>query len=188
MKQTNLILALLLVVSILYNGFQAYQRRSNTEMTPVMSYEEFSGFFEDLDENLTLKGYQNLGNNRNVHIVSIDKAHSFGKRSFLTLDDAPSPLETQQRIEYIREDGSELAALDLIYLESPVYEDLLYWNDPIIQNEENKSLENQFTDNILSYRNVLIKISVFSLSDGDSESINKSLIDITGQVVDFIQN
>ena len=62
MKQTNLILALLLVVSILYNGFQAYQRRSNTEMTPVMSYEEFSGFFEDLDENLTLKGYQNLEN------------------------------------------------------------------------------------------------------------------------------
>ncbi len=48
MKQTNLILALLLVVSILYNGFQAYQRRSNTEMTPVMSYEEFSGFLKIL--------------------------------------------------------------------------------------------------------------------------------------------
>lgn len=139
MKRANIILTVLLTISLICNGFQAYQRRSGAETAPLsMSYEEFSGFFEALDENLILEGYQNLGNNRNVHIVAIEKAHSFGKRSFLTLDDTPSALETQERIEYIREDGSELVALDLVYLDSPLYEDLLYWNDPIVRNKEKR--------------------------------------------------
>lgn len=150
-----------------------------------LSYEEFTDFFNYFDERLSLQGYKNLGNNDFVQIVGIDKEASFGKRKFLTLDGMQSTLQTQKRIEYTKSDGSEYIVIDFIYLDKPLYKDLLYWNDPL-WNEENEHFKDIFTDNMLSYKNIMIKTTVFSASVGGEESINNSLSHITRQVVDLI--
>lgn len=180
----NIVIGVLLIISVLGNILQGFSHLPYFD-TNFISYERFTDFFNYFNENLCLQGYHNLENNDMPQIVYIDEESSFGKRKYLTLDGMESALQTQKRIEYTKSDGSELVVIDLIYLDEPLYEDLLYWNDPL-WNEENEFIKNIFTDNILSYKNMLIKLTVFSTSTGQEKSINNSLSNITREVVDFI--
>lgn len=180
----NIVVTILLSCSLIGNGI--LMSMIKTKKTDI-SYEQFVSFFEKFNSDFGLEEYINLGNNDIPQIIYIDKSASFGKRNYLTVDNAQSALQTQKRIEFLKDDESELVVLDFIYLDSPLYEDLLYWNDPL-WNEENSEMKNTFTDNIISYKNILIKISVFSIREGSEESINKSLSSITPHIVNFISN
>lgn len=187
-KSIKNLLCFLLIISLVGNLFQFCYgiRRSNKTYTEALSYQEFTSFFDNFNNNFKIEGYQNLYNNDTPQIVYIGPAASFGKRSYLTVDGNASDLQTQKRIEFIdiSTDNGKLITIDFIYLDTPLYADMLYWNDPL-WNDENKHLKDIYTDNILSYRNVLIKTSVFSFEDGE-ENISKDLIEITACVTSFI--
>lgn len=185
-NRLNVLMVFLLTFSIACNIFLLCCQENGTT-TRALSYEEFIACFENFDENLELKGYRNLENNDSPQIVYIANEFSFGKREYLTLDNRQSTLQTQKRIEFEKNDKSELVVIDFIYLDAPLYEDLLYWNDPL-WNKENEQLTDSYTDNIISIKNVLIKLSIFSLGQGTEESINKSLSSITLQVVNLLDD
>lgn len=183
---TSVIVGLLLV-SVIGNIIQYYYAYNNRSLMKknYVSYEEFISFFEQMDYRLSLTGYENIGNNEMTQIIYIDSDASFGRRNYLTLDNQQSDLQTQKRIEFVSLTYDEFVAIDFIYLAAPLYKDLIYWNDPL-KNDENQFIKDVYTDNILSFKNILIKISVASTSKGNEESINKSLTQITNQVVDCI--
>lgn len=183
-NRLSIVIGVLLVISVIGNVLQVLSHLLYTDPN-YLSYEEFTDFFNHLDKSLYLEGYDNLDNNDLPQIVYIGEEASFGKRKYLTLDGEQSPLQTQKRIEYSKSDGSELVVIDVIYLDKPLYKDLLYWNDPL-PNKNIKHMKDVVTDNILSYKNTLIKLTVFSASAGNEESINNSLINITREVVDLI--
>lgn len=177
---------LLLVISVIGNIVQlCYSKINKTNQAEFLSYQGFVDFFNDFNGNFKFNGYQNLYNNDTSQIIYIDSKSSFGKRNYLTLDNKQSDLQTQRRIEFVDASNSRLITIDFIYLDTPLYADLLFWNDPL-PNGENEFLKNIYTDNILSYKNILIKIGVASSLDDGEESVNKILTDFTGYVTDYI--
>lgn len=151
-----------------------------------IEYEEFVSLFDKMNSEMKLTDYENLGGNEGIQLIYIDKKISFDKRNYLTIDNQQSNSPTQFRIEYIDSENKSLATIDLIYLENVLENNLIYWDNPIVNNTENEFLRKKYNENIISYKNILIKTCLFAI--GANEVDDSTLTTISEDVVDFIQN
>lgn len=157
-----------------------------TKKDEIIKYDDYIVLYNKMNEELKLPNYKNLGGNEDVNLVYIDNQLSFKTRSYLTIDDKQSNLSTQQRIEYVDDNNKDLLSIDLIYLSKPLNNDLIYWNNTLNDNEENEFIRTKFNENIIAYKNILIKISLYA--KGDNEVDDNMLTAISLEVVKFIQN
>lgn len=181
----SLIICLLLMTILMFSSCRSESNIEN-ESDNFIKYDQFIFMFDTINQDMKLSGYENLGGNEGVELVFIDERISFGKRNYLTIDNELNSSSTQQRIEYMSEDEKSLAIIDLIYLDKLLNNDLIYWSNPLSGNSENEFIRKTFTENIISYKNILIKISLFAI---DSNEINPSMLTgISTEVVDYIQS
>ena len=166
--------------------FSSCESKTKSDNVDFIDYEKFTTLFYKMNTEMKLTNYVNLGGNEGVELVYIDKRLSFDKRNYLTLDNEQSNLSTQQRIEYKDDDDKILLVIDLIYLDKPLNNDLIYWSNPLSSNSENEFIRETFIENIVSYNNVLIKMSLFAIG---SNKLNDSMLtDISVEVIDYIQS
>ncbi|MCY6485386.1 hypothetical protein OW763_13700 [Clostridium aestuarii] len=87
---------------------------------------------------------------------------SFNKRGFLTLSGNFSANEkpTQKRITYINNDSNCIVNFNIIYLNKPLENDLIFWRDSGAKNKNIKEIFNNYKEMIFSYKNSLIKIDI----------------------------
>jgi hypothetical protein len=120
-------------------------------------------------------------------IAFVDKEVSFGKRTALTVTgDGTSLQPTQNRVIFRNQDTSTLLLLDFLYLPKPLEDDLVSWDPtpaPAIRDVENVQ---KFHQNVLSFRNTLVKLTVVSESDQPVDP--RQLTEISIAVVKFLQN
>lgn len=173
-----------LLITILI--FSSCESKTNNEDTDFIEYNDFITIFNKINIEMKLTNYENLGGNEGVQLVYIDEQLSFGKRNYLTIDNEQSNLSTQQRIEYMNDDGKKLLVIDLIYLDKSLNNDLIYWSNPLSGNSENEFIRKTFTENIISYSNILVKTSLFAI--GSSEIDSSMLTGISEEVVEYIQS
>jgi hypothetical protein len=166
--------------------FSSCESKTKSDNVDFIDYEKFTTLFYKMNTEMKLTNYVNLGGNEGVELVYIDKRLSFDKRNYLTLDNEQSNLSTQQRIEYKDDDDKILLVIDLIYLDKPLNNDLIYWSNPLSSNSENEFIRETFIENIVSYNNVLIKMSLFAIG---SNKLNDSMLTgISVEVIDYIQS
>lgn len=155
-----------------------------------LEYEDFTSLFIKMNNEVKLDDYYNLGGNEGLNIVAIDDRLSFGRRSWLTLDNKQSEFPTQLRIEYMANNNSSMFTVDLIYLDKSLNDDLIYWNYPLIDNnDKNEFINNTYTENIISYKNILVKLSLFVIdSNKITDSLDNILKNNSLKVIEFIQS
>lgn len=176
----------LLLIMILMFSSCASKSNPEDKSADFMEYKDFTSFFNNMNQDLKLSNYENLGGNEGVELVYIDAQLSFGKRNYLTLDNKQSNLPTQQRIEYMANNGKSMAVIDLIYLETTLNNDLIFRSNPLSDNGENEFIRKTFAENIISYKNILVKISLFATDSNESEPL--MLREVSIEVVDYIKS
>lgn len=136
-------------------------KMDNSKKGLSLSYEQYRDLFNNMSQKLQLAQFSFLESTKGSNIVAIDKDWSFGSRSMLTLEGKPSDTETQERIIYKKKDGT-LLLIDLIYLKDILSNDLIFW--PTQETEANKTEDvlKSFDEAMLSYKNVIVKITIIS--------------------------
>lgn len=149
-----------------------------------ISYDDYVLICTSANDSLNIGDYSKLRSQLGTDIVYIDKEVSFGRRSFLTIDDNASELVTQKRIEYLSEDRQYLVVIDFVYLNSTLDNDLIYWNNPV-DVEANKFMRNNYGENIVVFHNILVKTMIFATSNSPVNDV--MLTDITMNIVEFLK-
>lgn len=184
MKKRQIVYAVLIATFIITacTSRKIIEKKSDN----FIEYNEFISAFHSMNQDMELTNYNNLGGNNGVELVYIDERLSFGKRNYLTLDNKQNNVSTQQRIEYMEDNGESLAVIDVIYLDKELSNDLIYWSNPLSENSENEFIRESYTENIISYKNTLVKISLFAT---DSNVVDPSMLTgISAEVIEYIQS
>lgn len=174
----NFILISAVIVSIIF-----LTSCGNTDKK--MSYDQFIMLAEDINKNLNIPNFINLEGNQGPQLVAIEKELAFDKRQYLTLDGEANDQVTQKRIEFKSNDNTYLAVIDVIYLDKVLNNDLIFWSYPLENNKENEFLRKTFVENILSYKNCLIKISLIAVPNYTIDDIK--LTEFTKHVSKYLK-
>ncbi|NUU59393.1 hypothetical protein [Paenibacillus agri] len=157
------ILLLLTILLIIGCTKESGNKDSNQQLIP---YDNFSKIVEDM-ENLEIPDFQYKESP--LSIMAVDKALTFDKRNYLTVDGEQNEQSTQKRIIYQNNDEL-IAVVDFIYLEHFIGNDLIYWNSRGSDTlKDNKNVLG-YNDLIFTYQNILVKVTVYS---------DKGLADVT---------
>lgn len=160
MRKQLVIIFAILVVFVL-PGCQNDSTSEVNEQKQILTYEQFRKLFNDMATNISIPNSKQVEKTDGLNLVAIDKNFSFGKRLFLTLNGDQSDEETQERIIFKDENGI-ITLIDLIYLKSFVGNDLILWPTHETKTFKSESIMKQFDEAIVSYNNVLVKISQIS--------------------------
>ena len=90
--------------------------------------------------------------------------YHFGKRECMSLTGGSTNQSTQSRIVYISTDGNYILYIDLIYLDKDIGNDMVYSDVPSKTTLKNEIVQ-KFRQDILSYNNSLIRITMYSNKD-----------------------
>ncbi|HHT88573.1 MAG TPA: hypothetical protein GX002_06155 [Clostridiales bacterium] len=180
---------LLLVLGILTQGCLKNQtKQTNLDNdNGIISYEQYRKLFSDLSENFLPKDCVKLTATENLHLVIVDKDNSFGKRGFLTLDGEQSDTSTQQSICYESINKEYILYIELIYLNKELDNDLVYWHSNFADGFIDESLAKMYDENILSFHNILVKMTLLRKSDSSTSTFEFFRL-TTLDMVDFLSN
>lgn len=186
-------ICVVMVIGLLLQGCSSEKsnnssvKSNSNQSQTLISYDNYKKLFNDMSEKFLPAGFSKEAATDNVSIVAINKESSFGKRENLTVDGKQSDQETQKRIAYEDKEHKYILFIDIIYLNKELDKDLVYWNTNFLEKYKNNSLISKFDDNILSYHNLLIKMTMFS--EGESSAISSDVIrKSTLEMVKFLDN
>lgn len=157
---------------------------SESENNNLLSYEQFKKLFNELSEEFLPTNFVKVASTDNVELVAIDKESSFGKREILTLTGEQSNQETQERVVYGNEENKQIIYIDIIYLTKELDKDMVYWNSGALNEQLDNDIIKNFDENILSFYNILIKVTVFT--EGIGKDSNTILRETTLELVNYL--
>lgn len=169
---------IILMLSLTACSIASTDKNVNSENTlesehKLISYDEFQEIFNTIGKKLNISGYSIKGSTIDSNIVIIDKENSFGKRNFLTINGNEDSQETQERIIFENKSKKCICLIDLIYLKSSIEKDLIFSHTFNPYDLENADLINKIDSLVLSYNNLLIKITIISDNKVDYNHTNK---------------
>ena len=136
---------------------------TSTEVqSETISYDKYYSLFVDMAKTLKIPGTTEVDQTDNTHIVGVGPDYSFGSRTFLTLDGTQSRKVTQQRIVFKDNDQDVYTFIDLVYTKESLGKDMVFWPTKSIDTYEKESFLKKYDECMLSYNNVLIKITRIS--------------------------
>ncbi len=157
----------------------------NNQEAESLTYDEYVTLYQEMSQEFLPPDLSKVPLKDKIAMIAVDKKASFGKRNFLTVSGEQSERVTQRRIAYENTNKKHIVFLDLIYLNKPLDNDLIYWNSHSIDKFRDNALLKKFNDNILSYHNILIKITMFS--EGEQTAAASGVVrETTLAVVDFL--
>lgn len=160
---------------------------TKTEAPPdvTLSYKEYRETFNDMSANLKIADFEKVEVSDKVNLIAVEKDFSFGKRTFLTLTGEQTNEETQERIIFQNKKSKVIGIVNLIFLEKSVGNNLIYWNSNASDFFDKEKIKQPFDENIIAYKNMLIKITVFPTNKKESDNIDY-LYNITKDVTHYL--
>lgn len=145
----------------------AAQPKTVAETSPqasleTISYDKYYSLFVNMAKTLKIPGAAEVDRTDSTHIVGVGPDYSFGSRTFLTLDGTQSGKVTQQRIVFKDTDQDVYTFIDLVYTKESLGKDMVFWPTKSIDTYEKESFLKKYDECMLSYNNVLIKITRIS--------------------------
>ena len=150
---------------------------ANTKLT----YNQFYTFVESMRKDIKINDYTLSENSMDTQLVAIDKKSSFNKRDYLTLDGTSNSKPTQLSLIY-NDDSSQTIIIDFIYLDRELNQDMIFWS--FYPKDISNCISEKYDEVILSYKNIIIKISAFAFKDKKLNS--EFMTDTVKDVVDLI--
>lgn len=151
----------------------------------VISHKKYQKIFLRMVKSLKFKDYNFVEATEAANITAIEKDFSFGKRENLTLDGKQSHLETQERLVYEKKDKSAYLIVDLIYLNKPLENDMVYWNARNGEAFKENSPLRIYDDNLLVVNNLLIQTMI--LSTNGKGLLSEESYNVTKELIDYIE-
>lgn len=183
-KMKAVIIYSILIVLLCVGIWYVIQNHINTsKKSENVSYEEFGATFNKFRDEMVFEGFEIVPESLGTSVIYIDKELSFETREFMTIDDTYSVDTTQKSLEYYNEQEKIVLTVDFIYLPEAVGKDMVYWYNPS-NASVNDIIRNTYAENMLSYKNVLIKIGMIAIADKNAD--DRKLAETTKQVVEFI--
>ncbi|AZB41804.1 hypothetical protein CEF21_05505 [Bacillus sp. FJAT-42376] len=150
----------------------------------LISYDRYQSLLNDLGKSIKVEGFQFKGASTDTQVTIVGKKQSFGKREFLTIGGKMDGKETNERVFFENNNTNVVTSLDLIYLEKPMDNDMLYWNQSVPYGLKNKEVLSSFDESMLVYKNIIFKITVLNLNDKTNDE--PIAVIFTEKLVDFI--
>lgn len=135
---------------------------SSQGSSDTISYDKYYSLFVDMAKTLKIPGTTEVDQTDNTHIVGVGPDYSFGSRTFLTTDGTQSGKVTQQRIVFKDNDQDVYTFVDLVYTKESMGKDMVFWPTKSIDTYEKEDFLKKYDECMLSYNNVLIKITRIS--------------------------
>lgn len=189
MRKNILQFLILLVLCILIQGCSKNQTKQTNldNENNFISYEQYKELFSDLSESFLPNDCVKLTETENLYLIAIDKENSFGKRQFLTLDGEQSNTPTQQSLCYESTNKDFILYIDLIYLNKELDNDLIYWNSGFAGEFIDKDLADIYRENILSFHNILVKITLLRKNDSNTSTFDFFRL-TTMEIVEYLNS
>lgn len=155
----------------------------------TLSYSQYTDMVQNLSDQFMPPGFSNrLLPDAETTIVAVDKEASFGRRTFLTVDGEQNVQVTQKRIAYESQNESQVLFVDVIFLNEVLPKDMLYRNTHNYGKYHSDALISQVDDTILSYKNLLFKLTYFSKNERKQDLPDDTLRLSTLALVQFLEN
>lgn len=135
---------------------------SSTTEPSAISYDKYYNLFVDMAKTLKIKGAKEVDLTNSTHLVAVGSAYSFDTRTFLTTDGTQSGKVTQQRIVFKDNDQDAYTFIDLVYVKESLGKDMIFWPTKSMDTYEKEPFLKKYDECMLSYNNVLIKITRIS--------------------------
>lgn len=157
---------------------------TTTNQQETLSYDQYWSLYTQMANDLKLPGYTKIGDEvSKPRIIIVDKSVTFGKRIALTESgDNQAKNPTQNRITYKGKDG--VLYLELIYLKQNLGNDMLNFDGAPPEQVKDNPNANRMKEDILSYKNTLVKLTIISNDDTAVEPLK--LIDATKEIVQYL--
>lgn len=176
------IIVLIIIVTIIIGvcGASAIKTKkaNSTQTDKTLSYESFQNVFKELNTNFKVDDYELRGKSVEQNLIGIDKPLSFDKRSLLTIDGTQKSGETQERIIFENDKNKSIILVDLIFLKEFIGSDLIYLNSLNPYDVKNKSILNNFNSAMISYKNLIVKITILGDQDNSDKVLFSSITNI----------
>ena len=174
---------LIIFITLLIQGC-SNSTNKNIDSTNL-TYMQYVGLINKIYSNFTLENFIRVDNElKKVDLIAIDKKASFNKRTYLTLDGQQTADSTQRTLTY-KDNKNNILSISIIYLNSSVGNDLVYMNLP--SDLVNSDIIKHFDDSILSYKNILLKVTLFT--NVNQKAVDTNIIkDCTLSLVDFLKD
>jgi len=182
LKRSTILLALIISISLITscNKVSSDNQQKNTL---IISYEDYSKLFDDFESNFKIESFDKVVSSKDTTaIIAVDKDFSFGKRGYLTYTKEQDNTSTQKRIEYLNKEKDQMLTIDVTYLSKPLENDMVF-SDNFFQANEGNFMRGKYTEDILSYKNILILSKVFSKNE-DKDLVKKEM-NITREIAKY---
>lgn len=168
-----------LLAGCLNNGQTQEKIPSNTVALSKLTYDQYRKLYKDMSTELNLSGVHKVEDFTQLgYVVIVEPELTFGKRNVLTRTGEQTVETTQSKITY---EGEDVAVyIDLIYLEQSLSNDMVFIETDTEHFKE-LNFDERFQETILSYKNTLIRVGVYSTSekpipDGMLNDFGKSIV------------
>lgn len=139
------------------------ENQSTTVTNSKLTYDQYRQLYKEMSTDLTLSGVHKVEDfTQRGYLVFVEPEMTFGKRNVLTRTGDQTDEMTQSKIAY---EGEGVAVyLDLIYLEQSLSNDMVFI-EAGTKHFKDLKFQERFQETILSYKNTLIRIGVYSTSE-----------------------
>ncbi|KZZ84846.1 hypothetical protein [Bacillus sp. SJS] len=186
----SILLALFMLVGCNLNENQGVHTTTKVhaekKKPELITYDRYQSLLNELGNSIKVEGFQFKGASTDTQITIVGKKASFGKREFLTIGGKMDGKETNERVFFENNNTNVVTVLDLIYLEKPMDNDMLYWDQSVPYGLKNKEVLATYDESMLVYKNIIFKITVLNLND---KTKNEPIaVHFTDKLVDFINS
>lgn len=137
----------------------------------IFSYEKFIKIIKDIEDNYNMDSFEIIESSSNIqNMIVVEKDITYNKKQFLTNsgnDDGTG--ETQERIIY-KNKSDFYVIFDIIFTDYYIGNNLIYYKN-CSDTLKNNEIFNSFSDALISYNNIIIKVTLISNKNNDNNSI-----------------
>ncbi|MCD1258814.1 hypothetical protein B5M42_008195 [Paenibacillus athensensis] len=164
-KYTLMIFVLMLLLAGCEDELKVSRETVSPSPSPTNQYEEYQKLYNKMVDSLQIPDFKKIEDNKEFpYLIQIDKSVSFDKREYMSVTGDATNQPTQNRIVYSSNDGNYTLYMDLIYLTKDIGNDMVY-SDVVSKSTLNNENAQRFRQDILSYKNNLVRITLFSNKD-----------------------
>lgn len=159
---------------------------SSSEEKMILSFDEYQKFYEYMDENLRLKGYEKKYETSHNFLLYIRKEWTFNSRDSLIMKNSGTvPEPTFEYIIYENKESTSQIRLGISFNEYYIGDNLhsFYAKDNDLS-KINKKLAGQAVGAVMSYRNLLFHIQV-SQEDEVKDVLDDTLTAVSKETIKY---
>ncbi|KOP28845.1 hypothetical protein ADM98_07860 [Exiguobacterium sp. BMC-KP] len=150
----------------------------------VLTHEQYEKLFEHMNQHVKIHHFQLKASTVGDDFTVVDRALSFGKRRWLTVDGTIDSGSTQESLYFENKNQDTQVSVHFAYTDQYIGNDMLQYQS----NDENKELNQELSNRsdliMISFKNIIITVQQHSLNKVDPDTTQR----VAQQMIDELEN